>query len=231
VKNPCLSCDIHLTKKNKLFETECIECSRRVAYVRALGDMTHGMPDKYTDLLRDRRPLMNTPQAQIQPVGNSEGFTETPTVTVYPPFAEAEPQPEQAPAPLTRTCKTCGKTAPLDEFPRNSVCKYGREPHCKACHAAKRKLSGKKPAARTSEPRKTAAVVRAVTAVTAVAPVATPNVAPAMPNVAPQALIINVDFADHPQIHQQLMAIARDQMRTPAAQILWKLRMSLPADK
>lgn len=41
-----------------------------------------------------------------------------------------------------KTCKLCGETKPLEEFPRHPQCKDGRTPTCKVCSHEQKKKKG-----------------------------------------------------------------------------------------
>ena len=44
MRSPCLDCEIHLAGTSKVGHPRCVHCEARVAYVRALGGMTHSVP-------------------------------------------------------------------------------------------------------------------------------------------------------------------------------------------
>ena len=56
MKNPCLTCRVHLSGVSKAHEPKCRNCSDRVAYVAALGGMTHSVPLDLTTLGGDTGP-------------------------------------------------------------------------------------------------------------------------------------------------------------------------------
>lgn len=59
MKNPCLSCYIHLQGAAKR-NVHCRQCSERVAYVRSLGAMTFSVPDRQCDYLSGSQPKEDT---------------------------------------------------------------------------------------------------------------------------------------------------------------------------
>ena len=56
MKNPCLTCRIHLSGANKISEPKCKDCEARVAYVAGIGGMTHSVPVPLTTLGGDTGP-------------------------------------------------------------------------------------------------------------------------------------------------------------------------------
>jgi hypothetical protein len=112
---------------------------------------------------------------------------------------------------VMRVCKKCGEEKALEEFPKNSQCRDGREGACKACkNAAKRKPAAAKTPSRT----------------VAAPPVEPPEKPAAYPvlELPYDEPVLVVNFENHPDLLDAVRKAADDELRTYESQVLYWIR-------
>lgn len=205
MKSPCLQCPRLGEDKNA---GECMDCTDRLAYVAALGGMTHGVPDRLTDLLDKGDNAMVEAQANLQENATAEGLEKT------------------------VRCTRCGADLPRSAFYQSHLNKSVYM--CKTCFAGyQKKLKDKKKrdlesTGKVEAGRKKTEVVVEDDATAEIAAQFRPEKFEKLPvdqpgNKTRPDVTVWIDFKSHQDLLEDLRAWAEKEFRSLEQQILFFL--------
>lgn len=121
---------------------------------------------------------------------------------------------------ITHTCE-CGHTGPLDDFTKNKASKDGHTNECKKCHSKRnvrdRKIREEK---REAEIREKILKEQAEGGGSKIEE-------KQLWALKPEDKILAIDFGDHPELFAKIIEAAKEEIRTPEAQVLYSLKTAI----
>ncbi|MBW2606113.1 MAG: hypothetical protein JRD05_00610 [Deltaproteobacteria bacterium] len=116
---------------------------------------------------------------------------------------------------ITHTCRTkgCGHTGPLVDFVKNKASKDGRTNECKKCQSKRSAANLKKRRQKIQAEERVKILKEQEDKVEGKRPKAEGN---------EKTLLI--DLSDHPELFAKIIKKAKDEIRTPEAQVLYQLK-------
>jgi len=127
---------------------------------------------------------------------------------------------------ITHTCKNpdCGHVGPLDDFPKNNASKDGHTNECKKCQS-KRSSENAKKRREKADAEITAKVEKDLRLADADKKPAVQTVGkPDYPGDICRAGTITINFTGYPELYEQLLKTAKEDVRTPEGQCLYLLK-------